>query len=224
MNRMPKGTSIGAVVLAMASAVACAPPKTAAMTDAEARVVRDTVTVLENEINLAVDRLDCTAGYQLVGNREPMFVTNTTVVRARATFRKACDDLVANRTGAAYAVDTLTAQAISRDAAYVVREGLYTVSMKDGTSRRSYMVMTTVWDRTSGEWKMVHLHESYRPIGAGRALSPRASATACPLGVARRSPFYEFSRPSVCRADRSRMSQPPMDHEAARGLRRQGEG
>ena len=97
MNRMPKGTSIGAVVLAMA----CAPPKTAAMTDAEARVVRDTVTVLENEINLAVDRLDCTAGYQLVGNREPMFVTNTTVVRARAPLRKACDDLVANRTGAA---------------------------------------------------------------------------------------------------------------------------
>ena len=24
------------------------------------------------------------------------------------------------------------------------------------------LVVTTVWDRTSGEWKMVHLHESYR--------------------------------------------------------------
>jgi hypothetical protein len=63
-----------------------------------------------------------------------------------------------------YAVDTLTAQALSRDAAYVVREGTYTVSLKDGTSQCQYVVMTTVWDRTSGEWKMVHLHESYRVI------------------------------------------------------------
>ena len=166
MNRTPLRSwiGLGAVLLAMASAVACAPPKTVAMTDAEARVVRDTVTVLENEMNLAVDRLDCTAGYQSIGNREPMFVTNTRVFRARTAFRAACDNLVANRTGAVYAVDTLTAQALSRDAAYVVREGKYTVSLKDGTSQHQYLVMTTVWDRTSGEWKMVHLHESYRVI------------------------------------------------------------
>ena len=148
----------------MASVVACAPPKAVAMTDDEARVVRDTVTVLENEMNLAVDRLDCAAGYQSIGSREPMFVTNTKVFRARTAFRNACDDLIANRTGAVYAVDTLTAQALSRDAAYVVREGTYTVSLKDGTSQRQYLVMTTVWDRASGDWKMVHLHESYRLI------------------------------------------------------------
>ena len=164
MNRMPRGTWMGIVAAALASALACAPPATVAMTDAEAHMVRDTVTVLENEMNLAVDRLDCTAGYQSVGNREPMFVTNTRVFRARTAFRKACDNLIANRTGAVYAVDTLTAQALSRDAAYVVREGVYTVSMKDSTAQRQYLVMTTVWDRTSGEWKMVHLHESFRPI------------------------------------------------------------
>ena len=93
-----------------------------------------------------------------------MFVTNSIVIRARDTFRKACDGMVAKRTGAVYAIDTLTAQAISRDAAYVVREGMYTVSMKDGTSQRQHLVMTTIWQRTNGEWKMEHLHESYRPI------------------------------------------------------------
>ncbi len=164
MNWTPSGTWMGFAVVTLAFAVACAPPKTMAMTDEEARSVRDTVTVLENEMNLAVDRLDCTAGYQSIGNREPMFVTNTRVFRSRTAFREACDKLIANRTGAVYAVDTLTALALSRDAAYVVREGTYTVSRKDGTSERQYLVMTTVWDRTSGEWKMVHLHESYRVI------------------------------------------------------------
>jgi ketosteroid isomerase-like protein len=164
MNRKRSGSWMSFAGVTLACAVACTAPKTAAMTDAEARAVRDTVTVLENATNMAVDRLDCAAAFTFVGNREPMFVTNTTVIRKRDTFRKACDGMVANRTGAVYATDTLTAQALSRDAAYVVREGMYTVSMKDGTSQRQVLVMTTIWDRTSGEWKMVHLHESYRPI------------------------------------------------------------
>ena len=91
-------------------------------------------------------------------------MTNTRVFRSRATFRTACDGLVANRTGAVYAIDTLTAQVISRDVAYVVREGKYTVSTKDGKTDHQYLVMSTIWDRTSGAWKMVHLHESYRPL------------------------------------------------------------
>ena len=84
--------------------------------------------------------------------------------RSRSIFRTACDNLIANRTGAVYATDTLTAQVLSRDAAYVVREGTYAVSTKDGKTERQYLVMTTIWDRTSGAWKMVHLHESYRPL------------------------------------------------------------
>lgn len=164
MNQTPSTVWMCFAVVALSSAVACAPRKTVAMTDAEARAVRDTVTVLENATNLAVDRLDCTAAFQFVGDREPMFVTNTLVIRSRANFLKACGNMIANRTGAVYATDTLTAQALSRDAAYVVREGMYTISLKDGTSQRQYLVMTTIWDRTSGEWKMVHLHESYRPI------------------------------------------------------------
>jgi len=134
------------------------------MTDVEAQTIRDTGSALENKMNLAVDALDCTKGYEVVGDREPMFVSNTRVFRKRPAFREACDRLVANRRGAVYAIDTLTAQVISRDGAYVVREGKYTVTMKDGTEDRQYLVMTTIWDRTSGEWKMVHLHESYRPL------------------------------------------------------------
>jgi uncharacterized protein (TIGR02246 family) len=132
------------------------------MTDTEAQAVRDTVIALDNAMNLAVDRLDCAAGFEPVGDREPMFVTNGHVIRTRAAFREACEGMVAPRTGAVFEVDTLTVHALSPEVAYVVREGLYTVNLKDGTSRRSYYILTTVWERTGGAWKMVHLHESSR--------------------------------------------------------------
>ena len=43
--------------------------------------------------------------------------------------------------------DTVSAHVLSPDAAYVVREGAYTVNFKDGTSRRTYLVMTSIWTR-----------------------------------------------------------------------------
>lgn len=160
MSFLAFGAQMRSLARVVAFAAGCSAPQSATMTAEEARGVRDTVSVLENAMNLAVDGLDCAKAHESVGDREPMFVTGSHVVRTRAAFRQACDGLIANRTGAVFAVDTLTAQALSRDAAYVVREGAYTVSMKDG----SYMVMTTVWDRSSGAWKMVHLHESYRAL------------------------------------------------------------
>jgi ketosteroid isomerase-like protein len=134
------------------------------ITDSEAQALRDTVTALENATDSAVDRLDCNAAFENIGDQPPIFVSGGRVVRTRAAFRKTCDDIIAPRTGAVFATDTLSAHVLSRDAAYVVREGVYTVYLKDGTKRRSYLIITSVWARQAGAWKMVHLHESSRVL------------------------------------------------------------
>jgi ketosteroid isomerase-like protein len=152
--------------IVVVAALGCAGVQPRVITGAEAQAVRDTVTALENATNSAVDRLDCTGAFERIGDQQPMFVSGGRVVRTRALFRDACDAIIALRTGAVFVTDTLSAHVLSPDAAYVVREGIYTVSFKDGTSRRTYLVITSVWTRQNAGWKMVHLHES------SRALSP----------------------------------------------------
>ena len=145
-------------------ATACAAVQTHTITGAQAQAVRDTVSALENATNSAVDRLDCNAAFERIGNQQPIFVSNARITRTREAFRDACDAIVAPRTGAVFATDTLSAHVLSADAAYVVREGVYTVKFKDGTTRRTYLVITSVWTRRDGIWKMEHLHESSRPL------------------------------------------------------------
>ena len=70
--------------------------------------------------------------------------------------------MVAPRTGAVFAADVITANVLSSDVAYVVREGNYTINFRDRESRTVYLVMTTIWHRQDDGWKMVHLHESSR--------------------------------------------------------------
>ena len=153
---------LGHVILAVATG--CSMSQGKAMTEAESKSVRDTVIALEHATNLAVDRLDCGAAFGNVGNREPMFVSNALLFRKRAAFRNACDGMIVPRAGAVFAVDTVTAHALSRDAAYVVSEGIYTITMKDGTSVRQQLIMTSIWARQAESWKMAHLHESYQVL------------------------------------------------------------
>jgi ketosteroid isomerase-like protein len=140
---------------------ACAVPRSAALTDAQAASIRDSVIALDNAMNLAVDGLDCTTGMVPVGDQDPLFVSNTMVVRTRAALQTACEGMVAPRTGATFKVDKLSAYPLSAESAYLVREGDYTINFKDGRSETQRLIMTTVWTRQHGEWKMVHLHESY---------------------------------------------------------------
>jgi ketosteroid isomerase-like protein len=134
------------------------------MTEAEAKAVRDAITAIEDSVNTAVDRLDCATAFKSVGDREPMFLSNALVIRKRVPFEAACKGMVEPRTGAVFAVDTLTAHALASDAGYVVREGTYTINFKNGKSDRQYLVMTTIWEKHGGRWQMVHLHESYKPL------------------------------------------------------------
>ena len=147
--------------LGLALLAACTPSAPSPMTDRQARGIRDTVTALETSMNLAVDALDCTTGLSYIADEPPVFVSNSRVVRTRAALQTLCQAMVAPRTGATFVTDTVSAHALSPDAAYLVREGNYTINFKDGRAETQRLIMTTVWQRKQGEWKMVHLHESY---------------------------------------------------------------
>lgn len=151
-------------LLALAALIACAPAP-AEFTEADAQAVRDTVTTLENAMNLAVDGLDCDAGLAHMRGREPVFIGNATVVRTDAAAREMCSAMAAPRTGATFVMDTLSVHALSADAAYVVREGSYTIDFKEGPSQTMRLVMTTIWERHAEGWRMSHLHESFVPVG-----------------------------------------------------------
>lgn len=140
----------------------CSAPETEPTT-AEIQAVRDTVLRLEEAMNSAVDALDCDAGLTHLGEREPIFVSLGHVVRTAGALREACEEMVAGRTGARFEIDARTANVLSEDTAFVVREGDYTIDRIDGTSSTIYLVMTTVWHRDDDGWKMVHLHESIVP-------------------------------------------------------------
>lgn len=164
MNHAWRGRRSPAWAIVLVVALACAAVQPRVITGAEAQAVRDTVSALENATNSAVDRLDCTAAFERIGDQQPMFVSGGHVVRTRELFRDACAAIIAPRTGAVFVTDTLSAHVLSSNAAYVVREGVYTVNFKDGTSRRTYLVITSIWTRQNGVWKMAHLHESSRTL------------------------------------------------------------
>lgn len=157
-------------LLVVASLTGCAEGATA-LTDADAKAIRDTVLTLESAMNGAVDSLNCEKGLSYIGGLPPVFVSGGHVVRTAAALLTMCAGMVAPRAGATYVTDTVTAHALSRDAAYIVREGEYTINFRDGRIRAERLVMTTIWARRDDGWKMVHLHES---------AIPRVDSTAAP--------------------------------------------
>lgn len=126
--RLPKKRYWASVLVA--ATVACSTTQPVTITETDTQAVRDTVTKLENAMNLAVDALDCEAGMTPVGDQEPIFVSGGRVTRNRAAMRDVCETIVAPRTGAVFVVDSLTCHVLSPDAASVVREGVYTVNFK----------------------------------------------------------------------------------------------
>jgi len=153
-----------AVALGSTWASGCATIHPARLTESRAQSIRDSVIALEDATNTAVDRLDCPSAFTNIADQPPVFVSSGRVSRTRSAFRAACDALVAPRTGAVFATDTVSAHVLASDAVYVVREGVYTINMKDGTTRRIYLIMTSIWARRNGAWQMVHLHESSKPM------------------------------------------------------------
>lgn len=145
-----------AIVLAVGVCVGCADGQDAAGLRAE-------VLVAEAAMNLAIDGRDCVGGLDAMRDSDPLFVSNANVVKTKDALAVMCGQMVAVRTSAVFTIGTRTATILSDVAALVVREGSYAIHFTDGTSQTMDTVITTVWSRDDDGWRMVHLHESYRP-------------------------------------------------------------
>jgi hypothetical protein len=55
-------------------------------------------------------------------------------------------------------------EVLGPDAAVLVTRSVYTVRHRDGRTTARPQVVTTVWSRRSGEWRRVHLHESWQSV------------------------------------------------------------
>lgn len=141
----------------------CTAPGNGALSAAEAQAIRDTVIALDHAANHAVDGLDCAKGLSYIANQPPVFISNGNVVMTQPQLLQLCEQMVAPRTGAEFAPDSVTAYALGRNAAYVVHSGEYTIHFKTGQTRREHLAMTTIWQRSDSGWRMVHLHESGIP-------------------------------------------------------------
>jgi len=138
----------------------------------DVETARTEVLAAEMAINEAVDGLDCATGVSLMGEADPIFVSSGNVVRTRAELAEICEQMVAPRSGAVFSIESRAAHVLADDAAFVVREGPYTVSYLDGTSEEFYLVMTSIWVREAERWEMVHLHESVRSPEIAELLAP----------------------------------------------------
>jgi hypothetical protein len=118
-----------------------------------------TLLELENQLHLEVDSLQCELG--LVAGVSPTFIANGQVLETSEDLREMCAAIVEPRTGATWDINSRVVNVLSSEAAYVVRSGLYTVSLKDGGSEVLNLAMTSIWQRIGDQWKTVHLHESW---------------------------------------------------------------
>jgi hypothetical protein len=131
--------------------------------EADLDAIRDTVMALEKAMHDGIDGMDCEAGLQTLGDNDPVFVGNGSVMPSGALFRQICTLLVAPRTGADFDASKISAYVLSEDAAYVVREGFYAVTTTTRESE-SFMVISSVWHRAPDGWEMVHMHESTQQL------------------------------------------------------------
>ena len=96
-------------------------------------------------------------------------------MESRAALLDLCVRMVADRAGGGFEVKRSWVAALSDDTAYVVREGLYTIELKDGRRRTTPLVSTGIWTREGETWRRIHLHESIpipRPPPPGADGSP----------------------------------------------------
>jgi hypothetical protein len=66
-----------------------------------------------------------------------------------------------------FAVGDRRVDVLARDAACVREYGAYSTTYTTGMTRlRDPFVMTTIWVRRSGEWKVLHIHEASTESGS----------------------------------------------------------
>ena len=148
-----------------ALAVAGCEPTPSAPSDAEIEAISDTILSLASSSDDAVSETECLAALEFFGDREPLVVSDTRIVRSRAEMRDLCGQTESGIVAAQTTIEAADVHVLSRDAAYVVRSGPSFLEFEDGSELTIFLVMTGVWARTPDGWKRMHYHESSGEAG-----------------------------------------------------------
>lgn len=149
------------------------------LTDGERATIGDTVRQLYRESSQAFDSdLDCEAIVDRLapGGQAGSFVSQGELFELTSLEElvQMCRAIRQNRVSAREEIVDERVEVLSRDAAVLITRGVYTVQRRDGQTLVRPQVVTTVWASQDGEWRRVHLHESWR-VGDQPASPPEAN-------------------------------------------------
>jgi hypothetical protein len=142
-----------------------APPEP--LTDAERAAIGETIRQLYRESSRTFDSdLDCEEIVERLapGGQTGSFVAQGRLfeLTSREELVQMCRAIKQNRLAAHEEIEEERVEVLSRDAAVLIARGVYTVQRRDGQTLVRPQVVTTVWARRNGEWRRVHLHESWQ--------------------------------------------------------------
>lgn len=133
-------------------------PERTAIADTLRRISREASQTFDSDLDCAeiADRLPISEGF--VG-----FVAQGQLMElgGREDMVAMCRAVKQDRLSAHEEIEEQVVEVLSRDAAFVVTRGVYTVNFTDGRTSSRSQVVTTVWARGTEGWRMVHLHESW---------------------------------------------------------------
>jgi hypothetical protein len=152
--------------VAVASCSARPAPTPQPLTDAERATIGDTVRHLYRESSQMFDSdLDCE---EVVDRLAPAgqpasFVAQGQLIELtnREEALQMCRAIRQSRVSAREEIMDDRVEVLGRDVVVLVTRGVYTVQFTDGRTTVRPQVVTTVWARSAGEWRRVHLHESW---------------------------------------------------------------
>jgi hypothetical protein len=172
--------------LALAGCRAAAPVQSQTLSDAERATIGDTIRHLYRQSSQTFDSdLDCE---QIVDRLAPdgqaqSFVSQGRLVEvtSKGALVGICRAIKQDRVSAHENIQDERVEVLGPDAAVLVVRSIYTVRRRDGRTTARPQVVTTAWSRRSGEWRRVHLHESWlpsdEPAEAAEFIGPRGGQT-----------------------------------------------
>lgn len=159
-ERLPGSIALLAVVL-LAGCQTSPPPRTE-MTDAERTEIEETIARLAATVDVKVDRAQCEAALEIFGDLEPVVASGGMTLRTVEDVKPMCPEGIGMPSR--FDIAQSDAHVLSRDTAYIVRQGTMTLEPPDGPHRRLRYAVTHIFVRTGGDWKIAHHHESFQRI------------------------------------------------------------
>jgi uncharacterized protein (TIGR02246 family) len=108
----------------------------------------------------AFDAGDCDAALRFYADSEPLFVSPARTFRTRRELLHACGTMTARRGAPPRRVEQEDVHVLGPDAAYTVTRYVVMRPRPDGTAESSPRVVSKLWARQEGRWRIVHVHES----------------------------------------------------------------